>query len=189
MTDRLEDGLERDTSQEFFISNLSEMSETNPFSRTVSIEVVSRPPVSAAEMGPGGKKSGSSGVKQGVTHRVLAYALASMGCVVLVGAALMWRKKKGSKNAVSDSNEAFSLFDRSNKKGTSLSSKIPGIYGADDDTMGYLNSIRKRYKDQGDIERPSLSSYRDENIAATDPMGSYEDCEDEMADGLVEDEC
>ena len=70
---------------------------------------------------------------------------------------MMWKKQK-SKRAISDSNEAFSLFDKSNKKGSS------GVYGADDDTMNYLNSIRKRYKDNGG-NTVSDSASDDENLA------------------------
>ena len=153
-----------DTSQAFYIADLSEMSETNPFSKTESFVVVSRPPVSAAEMDRTGGNSKGPGVEIEGNNYVLISVLAGMGCVVLVGTGLMWKTKKRGAN--SDSNEAFSLFDKSNKKG-----KIAGIYGADEDTMNYLNSIRKRYKDNG---KSSDSITDDENIAVMGKSGSYD---------------
>jgi hypothetical protein len=121
------------------------MSETNPFSKTVSIKVVSRPPVAAAEMGPGGGKK--PGIMEHVGKNTLLISLlAGMGCVVLVGAAIVWRRKRAKGDAVSDSNQTFSLFDKS-KKGASTDSKTSGTYGADEETMNYLSSIRKRYRD------------------------------------------
>lgn len=171
LIDRLQAAFERDTSQAFYIADLSEMSETNPFSKTESFIVVSRPPVSAAEMDrTGGNSSGP--VEIVGNNYVLISVLAGMGCVVLVGTGLMWKTKK--RGAVSDSNEAFSLFDKSNKKG-----KIAGIYGADEDTMNYLNSIRKRYKDNG-----KSSGSDDENIAVKG-SGSYD--HDTVTTGV--DEC
>lgn len=141
----LQDALEKDTSQAFFISDLSSMSETNPFSKTVSIKVVSRPPVAAAEMGPGGGKK--PGIMEHVGKNTLLISLlAGMGCVVLVGAAIVWRRKRAKGDAASDSNQTFSLFDKS-KKGASIDSKTSGTYGADEETMNYLSSIRKRYRD------------------------------------------
>jgi len=101
-----------------------------------------------------------------------------MGCVVLIGAGVMWRKKK-SGGDISDSNEAFSLFDKSNKKDESGSTKIAGIYGADADTMNYLNSIRKRYKDSGS-SKTSDSVSDDENIAVMGQSGSYDDTADDL---------
>jgi len=141
----LQDALETDTSQAFFIADLSSMSETNPFSKTASIKVVSRPPVAAAEMGPGGEKK--PGIMEHVAKNTLLISLlASTGCVILIGAAIMWRRKRTKGDAVSDSNQTFSLFDKSNK-GASADSKTSGAYGADEETMNYLSSIRKRYRD------------------------------------------
>mmetsp|Transcript_16357 Transcript_16357/g.41010 ORF Transcript_16357/g.41010 Transcript_16357/m.41010 type:complete len:424 (+) Transcript_16357:107-1378(+) len=164
LIDRLQAAFEMETSQAFYIADLSEMSETNPFSKTESFIVVSRPPVSAAEMDRTGGNSKGPGVEIVGNNYVLISVLAGMGCVVLVGTGLMWKRKK--RGAVSDSNEAFSLFDKSNKKG-----KIAGIYGADEDTMNYLNSIRKRYKDNG---KSSSSVTDDENIAVMGKSGSYD---------------
>jgi len=182
LIDRLQDGLERDTSQAFFISDLNSMSETNPFSRTVSFEVVSRPPVSAAEMGRGGGNQPQvDSIEHEGTKNVLISLLAGMGCIVLVGAGLMWRKKKYNQSAVSDSNQTFSLFDKTNKKGTSTSANSSGVYGADEETMDYLNSIRKRYLDHDGNKKLSSSASNNDNIAAAEQTGSYDDGEDSIS--------
>lgn len=159
------------------------MSETNPFSKTVSVEVTSRPAVASVEMGPGAGRPQLGGIGKLRKNNVLIPVLAAMGCVVLIGAGLMWRKKKINKGAVSDSNEAFSLFDKSNKSksATSSNSKTSGIYGADEDTMSYLNSIRKRYRDNGGKKSSSVAS-NDDNIAPVDQSGSYEDSMCETVD-------
>lgn len=180
LIDRLQEAFERETSQSFYIADLSMMSETNPFSKTESFVVMSRPAVSAAEMDRTGGPPKSAGVESAGNSYVLVSVLAGMGCVVLIGVGIMWRKKTSQGENVSDSNEAFSLFDKSNKKDDSESNKIAGIYGADQDTMNYLNSIRKRYKDSGS-SKASDSMSDDENIAVMGHSGSYEDtAEDDL---------
>lgn len=167
LIDHLRDAFEKETSAAFYLADLTEMSETNPFSKTVSYEVLSYPPVSAAEMDrTTGGPSQIGGIEILGSNYMLVSLLAGAGFVVLIGTGMMWKKQK-SKRAISDSNEAFSLFDKSNKKGSS------GVYGADDDTMNYLNSIRKRYKDNGgNSSSDSVSS--DENLAIAG-SGSYDD--------------
>lgn len=139
------------------------MSETNPFSKTVSYEVLSYPPVPTATGG-----SQIAGIEILGSNYMLVSILAGAGFLILIGTGLMLKKQK-SKRAISDSNEAFSLFDKSNKKGSSGK----GIYGADHDTMNYLNSIRKRYKDNGG-NTVSDSASDDENLAIAG-SGSYDD--------------
>lgn len=79
---------------------------------------------------------------------------------------------------MSDSNQTFSLFDKTNKKGTSTAgSKTSGLYGADEETMNYLNSIRKRYRDGGSA-KSSPSASNGNNIAAVD----HDDDDDSMCD-------
>jgi len=183
LIDRLQDGFEKDTSQAFFISDLSLMSATNPFSKTVSYQVVSRPPVSAAEMGRGGGKQPQVGDSEHVgKNSVLISLLAGMGCLVLIGAGLLWRKKNSIESAASGSNQTFSLFDKTNNKSTSTSSRTSGVYGADEETMNYLNSIRKRYRDHDGSKKSSSSASNDNNIAAVEQTGSYDDGEDSMCD-------
>jgi len=183
LIDRLQDGFEKDTSQAFFISDLSLMSETNPFSKTVSYQVVSRPPVSAAEMARGGGKQPQGGDSEHLgKNRFLISLLAGMGCLVLVGAGIMWRKKNSNGSAVSDSNQTFSLFDKTNNKSSSTSSRTSGVYGADEETTNYLNSIRKRYRDHDGSKKSSSSASNDNNIAAVEQTGSYDDGDDSMCD-------
>jgi len=175
LIDRLQDGLERDTSKAFFIADLSSMSETNPFSGTVSFEVVSRPPVSAAEKSRGGgKQAQDDSIEQVGKSNVLVSLLAGMGCVVIVGAGLMWRKKKLDMSAASDSNQIFSLFDKTKKK-TTPDSNTSGIYGADEETMNYLSSIRNRYRDHDSGETSSCTS-NDRNIAAVEQTEFDDEC-------------
>lgn len=185
LLDRLQDGLERDTSQAFFISDLSTMSDTNPFSKTVSFAIVSRPPMSAAEMSGGRDGENTpqvSSMENANKQHILISFLAGMGCVVLVGAGLLWRKKKCNQNAVSDSDQTLSLFDKSNGKGKSTNAKSDGVYGADEETMSYLNSIRKRYKDHDESDNPSASISSRSNIAAVEQTGSNDDGEDSICD-------
>jgi hypothetical protein len=179
LIDRLQDGLERDTSKAFFIADLNSMSETNPFAGTVSFQVVSRPPVSVAEISRGGgKQAQDDSIEQVGKSNVLVSLLAGMGCVVIVGAGLMWRKKKLDMSAVSESNQIFSLFDKTKKKKTP-DSNTSGIYGADEETMNYLNSIRKRYRDHDNGETSSCNS-NDRNIAAVEQTEFDDEGEDSM---------
>ena len=185
LIDRLQDGLERDTSMAFFISDLSMMSETNPFSKTKTYKVVSRPPVSAAEMDRGnGNKSPVDNIENVKKSHVLKYALVGMGCVAIVGAGLMWKKSKISESDTSNPKQLFSLFDKRKKKGTTISPSASGIYGADEETMNYLDSIRKRYRDYDGKKKSSRTSIGD-NIAAVEQTGSYDESEDSMS-GSVE---
>jgi len=178
LIDNLQLGLERETSKASFISDLSSMSETNPFSKTTDFNVISRPSVSAAEMDRTGGKPQVGGTERLGKNNVLISLLAGTGLVVLVGVGLMWRKKKFNRGAVSDSNQTFSLFDKTNKKGTSTAgSKTSGLYGADEETMNYLNSIRKRYRDGGSA-KSSPSASNGNNIAAVD----HDDDDDSMCD-------
>ena len=105
-----------------------------------------------------------------------------MGCLVLVGAGIMWRKKNSNGSAVSDSNQTFSLFDKTNNKSSSTSSRTSGVYGADEETTNYLNSIRKRYRDHDGSKKSSSSASNDNNIAAVEQTGSYDDGDDSMCD-------
>ena len=161
------------------------MSGTNPFSKTDSFRVVSRPPVSAAEMGLGGGNQTPLGSHDNVGKgNVLKYVLASMGCVVLVGAALLWRKKKFNRT---DPKHTFSLFDKANKKDTVATLNASGIYGADDETMNYLNSIRTRYRDYDGKKRSSSPVSTQNNMAAVEQTGSYDDSDDSMSDSVGND--
>lgn len=162
LVDRLRDGFEGETSKAFFLADLSVMSETNPFSKTASYEVLSYPPVPSAT----GGSSQIAGIEILGSNYMLVSILAGTGFLVLIGTGLMVKKQK-SKRAISASNEAFSDFDKSNKKG----SRGKGVYGADDDTMNYLNSIRKRYKDNGGS---TVADSDDENLAIAG-SGSYDD--------------
>jgi hypothetical protein len=188
LIDHLQYGLENQTLKELFISDLREMSESNPFSKTVSFSVVSRLPVSAAEMDPTGGKPQVSGIEHVGNNYILVSLLAGMGCVVLIGTGLMWKKQKTKRGAISDSNQAFSLFDKSNKKDVSGSSKIAGIYGADEETMNYLNSIRKRYRDNGGSTKSSTSASNNDNIAVMEQSGSYDDSMCNTAVDVLEDD-
>ena len=156
------------------------MSETNPFSETDSYEVVSRPPMSVAELavGGGGNQPQIDIIENTSKSHVLVSVLAGMGCVVLVGVGMLWKKKKFDQTGASVSDQTFSLFDKSNKNDKS-GSKSTGPYGADEETMTYLKSLRKRYKDRDENE-VSVSSTS--NIAAVEQTGSYDDEEDSMCD-------
>ena len=167
LIDRLQDGLERETSRAFFISDLSSMSETNPFSKTVSFEVVSRPPVSAAEVG-GGKQPPNGSIQNASKQHVLISLLGGLGCIALVGAGVLWKKKKlsESNSLTLDNNSAMDKSD--------------GIYGADEETMSYLNYIRKRYRDHDKSNKVPSSDSNNDNIAAVEQTGSYDDGEDSI---------
>jgi hypothetical protein len=186
LIDRLQEGLERDTSMAFFISDLSTMSETNPFSKTVSIEVVSRPPLSAAEMNGGGNSPLGNMSTQN-KHIMISF-LAGIGSVILVVAGFMWvRKTRFNKSHTSDSDQTFALFDKSNTKGTPGGVGSSGVYGADEETISYLNSIRKRYKDRDETskrgsEQTNSSVFRKSNISAAEVAGSFDEEEDSICD-------
>lgn len=180
LIEQLQEGLESETSKAFFISKLSTMSETNSFSKTVSYTVVSRPPMSTAEATTSGAGNSpqSGSVLSKNKKSILVSALVGVGCVVLIGAGLIW-KRKSNQGAVTGSTEPFSLFDKSNTKGKQNSPKSAGAYGADKETVSYLNSLRKRYKDNDVNEK---SSHSRGNMAAVEQTGSYDGCEDSMCD-------
>jgi hypothetical protein len=186
LIDRLQEGLERDTSMAFFISDLSTMSETNPFSKTVSIEVVSRPPVSAAEMNDGGNSPLVNAFTK--NKHIMFSFLAGIGSVVLVVAGFMWmRKTRFNKNPTSDSAQTFASFDKSKTTGTPGGAGSSGVYGADEETISYLNSIRKRYKDSDGTskrgsEQTKSSVFRKSNISAVEVAGSFDEEEDSICD-------
>jgi len=181
LIDKLQDGLERDTSKAFFISDLSMMSETNPFSTTDNYRVVSRPPVSVAEMNRGQGNSPVAIIENVKKSHVVRYLLVSMGCVAIVGASLMWKKNRSDQSDASNPKQMFSLFDRRNKEETTTGSTASGIYGADEETMNYLNSIRQRYRDYNGKEKVSPTPARGDNIAAIEQTGSYDQSEDSMS--------
>eukprot|EP00536_Pseudo-nitzschia_multiseries_P001034 jgi/Psemu1/250166/estExt_Genewise1Plus.C_130038 len=177
LIDQLREGLETETSQAFFMSRLETMSETNPFSQTVSFEVVSRPPMSVAEMATGGgepKKTQIDNIESGNKSHVLVSVLAGMGCVVLVVAGILWKKKKPKQSGDSVPDQGFSLFDKSSKNDESESSTCG--FGADEETMNYLMSLRRKYLDT----EPIGSSHS--QIAAVEQTGSHDDSEDSMCD-------
>jgi len=180
LLDKLREGLETETSQLFFISKLEEMSETNPFSGTDSYEVVSRPPMSVAELavGGGGNNPQTDIIENKSKSNVLVSLLAGMGCVVFVGVGVLWKKTTSNQSGPSVSDQTFSLFDKSNKNDKSRSGST-GPYGADEETMTYLKSLRKRYTDRDEME---VSVSRESNIAAVEQTGSYDDEEDSMCD-------
>lgn len=187
LIDRLQDGLERETSMAFFVSDLSTMSRTNPFSNTVSIEVISRPAITEAEILGEDDVNPSSGSNSNKNMHILASFFAGMGCVILVVAGLVFvRKMKKNKDDVSKSGQTFALFDKakdSKSNPDAIESGSSGIYGADEETTSYLNSIRKRYKDiDGKIRsgrnRKEQSVFRKKNISAVEVAGSFDEQDD-----------
>lgn len=178
LIDQLREGLETETSQLFFISKLETMSETNPFSGTEKYNVVSRPPMSAAEIAGGGRKPQVNTVENTGKHYILASVLAGMGCVVLVGAGLLWRNKHSAESSTPVSGQKFSLFDKSRKNDDSSGANSTGLYGVDTETMSYLKSLRLRYSKDRDDKTPSLSPKS--NIAAVE----HDDGEESLCDSV-----
>mmetsp|Transcript_49934 Transcript_49934/g.53909 ORF Transcript_49934/g.53909 Transcript_49934/m.53909 type:complete len:524 (-) Transcript_49934:507-2078(-) len=189
LIDGLQDGLESDTSMAFFVSDLSTMSKTNPFSKTMSIEVVSRPPVSETEMKNDGENS-PSGVMTIKSKNILISFFAGIGFFIFVVAGFMWvKKRRFNKNAISEPDQTFALFDKpNNNKNKSADLEFSGVYGADDETMSYLNSIRKRYKDHDEknsrdskiTKKPSALTKS--NTSTVEVAGSFDHEEDSMCD-------
>jgi len=78
------------------------------------------------------------------------------------------------------------LFDKakdSKSNPDAIESGSSGIYGADEETTSYLNSIRKRYKDiDGKIRsgrnRKEQSVFRKKNISAVEVAGSFDEQDD-----------
>mmetsp|Transcript_9648 Transcript_9648/g.23387 ORF Transcript_9648/g.23387 Transcript_9648/m.23387 type:complete len:431 (+) Transcript_9648:159-1451(+) len=178
LIDILREGLETETSQAFFISKLETMSETNPFSETASFEVVSRPPVSVAEMVTGAgetKHTQIDSVDSKSKSHVLASVLAGMGCVVLVGVGMLWKKKKPNDSAPAVPGQGFSLFDKSNKNGESPNSTCS--FGADEATMNYLKSLRTKYFDN-DVQEQTESG----DGISMEQTRSFDESEDSLCD-------
>lgn len=182
LINQLQDGLEQNESTEYFISDLSEMSRTNPFSKTESIEVVSRPPVNGVDMIDDIQIFSSNAPN--AQHIIISFISGMFLVSVAVICAVWIRKLRKNKQDFSESGQSFALYGKSiNSKSTSSesTSSSTGVHGTDDETVGYLNSIRKRYRDvDGKMirGRKKDSVFRETNISAVEIAGSFDEQED-----------
>jgi hypothetical protein len=160
LIDRVKESFERDPSQSSYLFDLSTMSETNPFSATTSINLItgSGDTNNGIDGRPGSNKPTEGLTENDVTSRkhVMISFLSGIGFLILVLAGWLWArgnkkpKFRPTKHAESAStlpfyNGKLGIDSRGDETERSTDSTE---YGADVETIQYLNSLRERYKDQ-----------------------------------------
>jgi hypothetical protein len=142
------------------------MSETNPFSATKSVVIVRVNPDEAIGFseGPGGPWRDPRVENSGSDKKKVLIGLISGTCLlVFVAVGLLWIRQRRSSRRVTESDDECTLDSGSDPKerdrlkmtGSSGilktgSSKQFSSHAQEEDTVTYLNSVRRRYKDEED---------------------------------------
>ncbi|KAG7358560.1 hypothetical protein IV203_015149 [Nitzschia inconspicua] len=160
LINRVQEAFEGESSRATYLFDLNTMSETNPFSATTSFRLIAASGNSNDGLigGPGTNKPPKVSTEDSgmMENRVMISLLAGIGILVLVLAGFLWAKghKKPKFAPTRQSNSSSTLPFYNGKLGiedrdheTERSGSIEE-YGADDETVQYLNSLRERYKDQ-----------------------------------------
>ena len=164
-----------------YLSMLGSMSHTNPFQKATSVRIV--------ETIPNGYKSsegkGETGVMEASKKKVVIPLLAAIACLVLLGLGFMCINKGNKKRMHQDDASAKTLVQkgqssvrksaRGSVKNSSRSGFLTKPYGADDQTIQYLESIRERYSSTDDEESSSSGSRYQDNVSTSK---SFDDIED-----------
>jgi hypothetical protein len=146
LIDRIRESLERDASAASYLFDLNAMSETNPFSATTSFRLVERAVASDLNDGKGGSQANDT-TGESSKNTVLIAVMAVIGNLVLLGVLILWiRRAPNLKTSNERDNGAESSRDE---------------YNADEETLRYLNTIRKRYRDEEDHENSVRSAFDD----------------------------
>lgn len=153
--DRMDDAFSGEASRQF-VSILNEMGSGNPFRNTRSVALINDTPVSATGTGSSGGGSERSPVTSSLPK--LISIILGAGVLALVVAGLVWvcRKVRG--------NNAEHVANAGDDKRRELNvKKQPENLTSESRTIGYLQKIRNRYRDDGgsktDLEEVSLDDY------------------------------
>lgn len=147
-----------------YISILNEMGQGNPFRNTISVTLINETPVTVKDSGSEGSDDASF---TSDTPKFLSVIISS-GVLVLVIVGLVWACRRNRESKGQSVNpkqlETNEGDDVSALKGLPSNSKNLGM---DTNTIGYLQTIRNRYKDDGgsrtDREELSLDGGDDIN--------------------------
>ena len=187
MLERVQESFKEDEAVRF-LSELGEMSSTNPFSYTVSFEVIRQLPDSAT-----GNRPTSNNPSNPVSvekKKVIFPLLAGVGFLILVTIGFLWvRKRRVGVDDVrqlsldqgdhsKDTNDEESGFPTADYKAQ--------VHGPDDETLRYLNTIREKYKYAKEEDASQSKTSVLEDISLGDDNVSEEAS---IAPSLIEDDC
>jgi hypothetical protein len=158
LIDRIREAFEREASSESYLFDLHAMSETNPFSGTISFSLVDRaePPAAEVNNEPGTPPEDTT---TETTEKDIAMVifLAGIGFFVLAAVAFLWvRSCRVKQLCVDDQIDAGS---ESLRRSTGEENDV------DDETLRYLNTIRNRYRDEEDHHNVVRSAFDDVTLA------------------------
>lgn len=162
LIDRVQEAFEREASRTTYLFDLNTMSETNPFSATTSFNLVTGSGNNNNEVNaePGNSNKPPKVSNTMTKNHVILIILGCVSFVLLVLTVILWmqgRKQPNQKFQKSDqrkTDSAATLPFYSGKLGIdgrgyeTERSASSDEYGADDETVQYLNALRARYKDQ-----------------------------------------
>jgi len=168
------------TSVRNYIAELKEMSSTNPYHHTKSVELVTHSPDGIA--GNGSTSSRRSARKR---KSVMIPFLVGLGFLVLVVLGLLWvRRRRDHQEVIAgqihidgDGDSAFTGGERNDPIKPNTTTYSTRFYGTDNETLRYLNSIRSKYKyrDDENASKQSGSSTELEEVSLDASSDSSED--------------
>ena len=150
LIDRVRETFERDAAIQNYIFDLNQMSETNPFSETTSISLVDN--VEGGNVNKDGAVSGgpikppkvsNTGTKP-EKKTMLVTLLTGIGAFVVVIAGVLWARNKGYLHRESHLEESEGDM-------------------TDEETEQYIDSVRKRYKDDDGFKDEVVDQPGDED--------------------------
>jgi hypothetical protein len=149
LIDRVREAFEQDVAIQNYIFDLNQMSETNPFSETVSISLVDN--VEGGNINNGAVSGGpikppkvSDTSTKPEKSSMLITLLAGIGSFVVVTVGVLWARNKGY----------LRRDDHLEKSAGDL---------IDEETEQYIDSVRKRYKDDDGFKDELTSQSGDDN--------------------------
>ena len=144
LIDRIREAFERDSSSASYLFDLNAMSETNPFSGTTSFSLIDRSAAAAADVNNEPGQSPKDVTTETTTKNYIMISLmVVIGFFVLAAAAFLWVRSRRDKHRTTEAqiDIGSGIHQRSSND----------EYNADAETMRYLNTIRKRYRDEEDV--------------------------------------
>lgn len=160
LIDRVREAFERESSRTTYLFDLNTMSETNPFSATTSFSLIAGSENSSDGVvgGPGSNKPPDVSSDDGVMTKkhVMITFLSGIGFLIVVSAGFLWvrgnKKPEFRPQRHSESTSTLSFYNGKlgiDSRGDETERSAESTeYGADDETVQYLNSLRERYKDE-----------------------------------------
>jgi hypothetical protein len=168
---RLTEAFEREASANQYLFDLNDMSTTNPFSATTSFTLIAKTnsdqgTVAGGLAGaPGSNRpppvSNAGGDDKGLAKKyVFIIFFSAFACLLLGLAALMWFRGRNDRKFPPHSPDRSNNLDlpvfkgklgiasRSENGDDTDRSESSDAYGADDETVQYLKSLRQRYRDE-----------------------------------------